>query len=409
VRLVLLPLALVGVLAVLGLVRDDDPAPAAEPEARLAEVGAFDDPVHLTSPPGDERVFVVEKKGRIRVLVDGKPRERPFLDISRDISTTGFEEGLLSLAFAPDYATSGLFYVDYTDVRHATVVEEFRVSRDPDVADPGSRRRVLVIPNTTQRHHGGHILFGPDGRLWISQGDGGTSFIGNFPAQRLDNLHGKVLRIDPRPQGGRSYGIPPDNPFVGRPGRDEIWAYGLRNPWRIEFDPAGALVIGDVGQLSAEEVDVAPVGGLNFGWSCFEGTAPFTFGVDPPASCRETVFPALELIRGSARTVGSTDARPVATRGRPRIDARLTHGDPVCSITLGVFARDAALPGLRGRHLFGDFCDPALRSFRLDGGDVVDVRPVGLEVPLLTSFGVDSGNRIYALSHGGAVYRLEPR
>jgi hypothetical protein len=362
----------------------------------------------VTSPPGDERLFVVERTGRVWVLAQGRRLPRPFLDVSRRISLSGDEEGLLSLAFAPDYATSGLLYVDYTDLRHRTVVEEFRSSADPNVADPRSARKVLVIPNPSEAHHGGLVLFGPDDYLYVGQGDGGIYRDPSFPAQRLDSLHGKILRIDPRRTGKRPYRIPPSNPFVGKPGRDEIWVYGLRNPWRFAFEPAsGALVIGDVGALIAEEMDVAPRAGLNFGWSCFEGTSPYA--VDPPPSCDEAVPPAFELVRGSRRVAELEGVAPTVTRGRPRADARLETGEPVCSIVAGVFVRDPALPSLVGRHVYGDFCDSSLRSFRRDGPRAVDLRQLGLDVVVLSSFGVDASGRVYATSLTGPVYRLKAR
>jgi glucose/arabinose dehydrogenase len=407
-RLVLVPLALLAVVVAVGLAsraESREASPAAQ--VKLVEVGRFDEPVYVTSPPGDERLFVVEKKGRIWVLVDGRRVQRPFLDLSRRVSLTGLEEGLFSLAFAPDYATSGLFYVDYTDLQHRTVVEEYRRSPSPNVADPQTARPVLVIPNPTLGHHGGLLLFGPDGRLWVGQGDGGNSSVTYFPAQELDNLHGKILRIDPKAQGSRPYQIPPDNPFVGRAGRDEIWVYGLRNPWRFGFDTAtGALVIGDVGQLVAEEIDLAPRPGLNFGWSCFEGTSRYAQGPSGPLSCEDTVFPALEFVRGAAPIAEPTKP-PAVTRGRPRVDARLTAGEPVCSIVTGVAVQDPALPGLVGRHLYGDFCDGSLRSFRVDSDQAVDERPLGVDVLLLSSFGVDSRDRVYATSLAGPVYRLD--
>ncbi len=407
-RIALVPLALIAVAAAIGLSsrhQPSDTSPSAS--AKLVEVGRFDEPVYVTSPPGDERLFVVEKKGRIWVLVDGRRLRRPFLDISRRVAFTGAEEGLLSFAFAPDYATSGRFYVDYTDLEHRTVVEEFRRSRDRNVAEPRTARKVLVIPNPTRGHHGGLVVFGPDGYLWVGQGDGGNSSVTRVPAQKLDNLHGKILRIDPRPREGRPYRIPPDNPFVSRAGRDEIWVYGLRNPWRFGFDPAtDALVIGDVGQLTTEEINVARLPGLNFGWSCFEGTTPYTYAPEDVSSCNRAVPPAIELVRGS-KPVEASDAAPTVTRGRPRVDARLLHGDPVCSIVTGDVVQDPALSDLVGRHLYGDFCDPSLWSFRLDGVRAVDQRPLGLKVLLLSSFGADSRGRVYATSLAGPVYRLE--
>jgi hypothetical protein len=407
-RLVLLPLALIAVIAAMGLISQDGMSETAPPpDAKLVEIGRFDEPVHVTSPAGDDRLFVVEKKGKIWVVDEGRRLSRPFLDLSHLVSVEGSEEGLLSLAFAPDYASTGLFYVDYTDRRHWSVVEEYRRATNPNRADSRTARRVLVIPDETNRHNGGLLLFGPDELMYIGQGDAGGSSPGNFPAQRLDNLHGKILRVDPRRAGRRPYRIPEGNPFVGRPGRDEIWAYGLRNPWRFGFDPATkALVIGDVGQLSAEEIDIASRGGVNFGWSCFEGTSQFAHGLNGPPSCTEATPPAIELVRGSAR-VSESSADPAVTRGRPRTDTRLMPGDPVCSIVAGVAVQDPALTALVGRHLDGDFCASSLHSFRLEGERAVDDRPLGVDVPLLSSFGVDARQHVYALSLAGPVYRLE--
>jgi hypothetical protein len=405
-KIVLLPVGLLAILAVIGVVsRDRESEPQAALAVRLVEVGRFEQPVHVTSPPGDERrLFVVEQGGRIWV-VDGHRLPRPFLDISGEVSRTDIEEGLLSLAFAPDYAMSGRFYIDYTDHGHRTIVEEFHRSRDPTLAAVGSRRQVLVVANPTDHHHAGHLLFGPDGYLYISQGDGGDALERNFPSQRLDNLHGKILRIDPRPTGSRPYRIPPDNPFVEGPGRDEIWVYGLRNPWRFGFDAAtGALVIGDAGDLSVEELDIAPRAALNFGWNCFEGSAPRA--PDGHPSCRNALGPAIEHFRGSTPVVRRNEVAPVVTRGRPRVDARLNPGEPACSIVAGVSVQDPELPTLAGRFLYGDFCDNSIRSFRVAGGRAVERRPLGVEVPLVSSFGVDAANRVYAASLEGPVYRL---
>jgi len=412
VRIVVLPLCLFGILAAVGLgSRDEAVEPSATPEVKLVEVGGrFEEPVYATSPPGDVRLFVVEKKGRIWVLLDGRRLRRPFLDLSGRVSSSGLEEGLLSLAFAPDYATSGLFYVDYTDLEHRTIVEEFRRSSDPDIADLGTARRVLVITNPTDRHHGGLVLFGPDGHLYIGQGDGGIFHDLTFPAQRLDTLHGKILRIDPRPRGNRPYRIPSDNPFVGRAGRDEIWVYGLRNPWRFGFDPAtGALVIGDVGQVRIEEIDIAPRAGLNFGWPCLEGNEPFNplASSSAPGSCRDLVPPALEVSRSPIVDVEPKEVAPTVTRGRPRAHVRFTPGEGACTIVAGVAVRDPALPSLAGRQLYGDFCNPALRSFRLEDGRAIDPRPLGVNVFVLSSFGVDAAGRVYATSLNGSVYLLD--
>ena len=409
-RVVLLPLALFGVLAAIGIAsRDKSSDSVAEPQVKLAEVARFDEPVHVASPPGDERLFVVEREGRVWVLAGGRRLPRPFLDLTQRVSARGLEEGLLSIAFAPDYASSRRFYVDYTDRERRTVIEEFRRSENPDVADSRSRRRVLAIPNPTDRHHGGLVAFGPDGYLYVAQGDGGVFHDLTFPSQRLDTLHGKILRIDPRPDEARPYRIPPDNPFVGRPGRDEIWAYGLRNPWRFGFDPASrALVIGDVGQVRIEEIDLATDGGLNFGWPCLEGNEPFN-PLAPslaPGSCRDLIPPILEVLRSPAAVVTPDDVRPTVTRGRPRARVSFTPGEGACSIVVSDVVRDPALPTLSGRHLYGDFCNPELRSFRLENGRAVDVRSLGVELFVLASFGTDAAGRVYAASLNGFVYRL---
>ncbi len=407
-----MPVLLLAFLAAVGLDSREQSSETVPPTplAKLVEVGRFDEPVYVTSPPGDDRLFVVERKGLVRVLVDGRALRRPFLDLSKRVSAKGLEEGLLSLAFAPDYATSGLFYVDYTDLEHRTIVEEFRRSSDPDIADLETARQVLVIPNPTDLHHGGLVLFGPDGRLYIGQGDGGIFHDLTFPSQSLDTLHGKILRIDPRPQGKRAYRIPRDNPFVGRPGRDEIWVYGLRNPWRFGFDhETGALVIGDVGQVRIEEINIAQRPGLNFGWPCLEGNEPFNplAPLASPMSCRDLVPPALEVSRSPTADVEPEGVTPTVTRGRPRVRVRFGPGEGACSVVPGVAVQDPALPGLAGRQLYGDFCNPALRSFRIEGGRAVDPRPLGMNIIVLSSFGVDAVGRVYATSLSGSIYRLE--
>ena len=407
-RLLLLPLGLIGVLATIGLLtRDEKPGRSVPAKVKLAEVGRFEQPVHVASPRGDRRLFVAERAGRIWILKEGRRLSRPFLDVRREVSTEGLEEGFLSFAFAPDFARSGLVYVDFSDRRHRTVIREYtRSTENPNRVDPMSARNVLVLPNATDHHHGGLLLFGPDGRLYIGKGDGGNASATNFPAQRLDNLHGKILRIDPRAGEEAAYRVPADNPFVGTSGRDEIWVYGLRNPWRFSFDPATkALVIGDVGQLTVEEIDVAPRAGLNFGWNCFEGTATFT--PDGPNSCDEVVGPALEHFR-VARPVDEGDGSPVVTRGGPHGSVAFTRAEGLCSVVVGLRVEDPALEDLVERHLYGDFCDPELRSFRLDGATIVDARPIGLSVQNTSSFGTDAEGHVYVTSLAGPVYRLTP-
>src|SRR5215204_346449 len=245
---------------------------------RLLRLGNFDQPTYLAAPRGDRRRFVVQRGGRIVIMRGGRRLSTPFLDISDSVTTEG-EGGLLSMAFAPDYGRSGRFYVYYTDTEGFIQIDEFTRSGDPNRADPGSRRSVMRVPHFESNHKGGQLQFGPDGLLYAGFGDGGGGGDPNENAQNLGRILGKMIRIDPRAEGG--YGIPASNPFRGRAGaRGEIYAYGLRNPYRFSFDRRrGSLVIGDVGQDEVEEVDFvpspgggrAPRGGYNFGWDVFEG------------------------------------------------------------------------------------------------------------------------------------------
>jgi glucose/arabinose dehydrogenase len=357
---------------------------AAKRGVKLVRIGKFDQPLYVTAPPGDtRRLFVVEQGGEIMVMRGGKTLPEPFLDLSSKTEASG-EQGLLSMAFAPDYATSGLFYVDYTDNDGDTRIVEYKRATE-ERADPGSAREVLFQPQPEPNHNGGLLLFGPDKLLYVGFGDGGGAgdqhgAHGN--AQNLSTLLGKILRIDPRQSGSRHYTIPSSNPFAGkRDDRGEIYAYGLRNPWRFSFDRAtGDLVIGDVGQDQWEEVDFMRRGrakGANFGWRVFEGRARY----HPDESAPGAVAPV--IVR--------------------------SHQDGWCSITGGVVVRDRELAGLYGRYVFGDYCRPQILSARLVGGSARDVRSTGLKVPSLTSFGEDAGGRVYATSQAGSVYRLAPR
>src|SRR5581483_1178175 len=247
----------------------------------LQKVGSFDSPVYVTAPPGDaKQLFVVEQTGRIRVVRDGTVLRRPFLDLSGRVSCCG-EQGLLSMAFAPGYRRSGRFYVDYTDAGGDTrVVEYRRRAAGPLAADPSCARVVLTVEQPYPNHNGGQLQFGPDGYLYIGLGDGGSEGDPQRTGQDLSTMLGKILRIDPRPARGQPYRVPADNPFAGVGGaRPEIYAYGLRNPWRFSFDrQTSSLWIGDVGQNELEEVDsigIADGAGANFGWSAYEGDARF--------------------------------------------------------------------------------------------------------------------------------------
>ncbi len=349
---------------------------------RLVKIGVFDQPVFLTGAPGDpRRLFVVQRPGKIAVLVDGRRQAQPFLDISRLVNSSGGEQGLLSIAFAPDYSSSGRFYVYYTDSsNNIRIVQYRRSAHDRNRADPASARNVLTIDHRAEtNHNGGQLQFGPDGDLYVGVGDGGSEGDPHNYGQNNGVLLGKLLRISPRPGGG--YSIPSGNPFAGRPGaRAEIWAYGLRNPWRFSFDRlTGDLAIGDVGQDQEEEIDYARRGrgaGANYGWSVFEGDRRYKPGSAPGA-------------------VG------------PELVAH--HSDGYCAIVGGYVVRDRALPTLYGRYLYGDNCKPQISSIRLTPGRATGNRETGLSVTGLSSFGQDNLGRIYAASLGGPVYRLVER
>jgi glucose/arabinose dehydrogenase len=351
--------------------------------ARLTKIGDFERPVLVTSPPGDARdLFVVEQPGTIRVVQDGVLLPQPFLDIRDEVYFTS-EPGLLSLAFAPDWATSRLAYVFYNQRKgngDSRIAELRSVAGNPLVTDTGAVRTVLEVVKPWENHNGGMLQFGPDGNLYASLGDG-DSGVRNRPgafAQTLDDLLGSIIRIDPR--HGSPYAIPLGNPFAADAGaRPELWAYGLRNAWRFWLDPAtGDMVIGDVGYGAREELDLIPAGtsGQNFGWPCFEGTAPF----DGTAQCEKPVAPILEL----------------------------GHDGGNCSIIAGVVVHDPRLPGLADRLLFGDYCTGAIEAVRVEGGQVVERDALGLTVPELSSFGVDGAGRVYVTSTAGPVYRLDP-
>jgi glucose/arabinose dehydrogenase len=347
----------------------------------LVSIGKFDNPLYVTAPPGDRRrIFVVEQTGRIRVVRGGKVLPEPFLDVSGNV-VSGGEQGLLGLAFAPDYATSGLFYVNYTNTSGDTRIVEFK-RQTADKADPGSARDVLAQQQPEANHNGGQLAFGPDKLLYIGLGDGGGAndqhgARGN--AQDLGSLLGKILRIDPRERGGKPYTIPSSNPFVNRSGaRGEIYAYGLRNPWRFSFDRRTAdLAIGDVGQDTREEVDFVRKGrgrGANFGWRPFEGNRR---NFDEPAP--------------GAR-------KPAFDYGR---------ADGSCSVTGGYIVRDKAVPSLYGRYVYGDYCRGQLYRVRLKGNGAGGRQALNLKrIESLSSFGEDARGRVYAVSLAGTVYRF---
>jgi glucose/arabinose dehydrogenase len=355
----------------------------------LKRIGSFDSPVYVASTPAFPRLlFVVEQGGRVEVLRNGRRLRRPFLDISGLVSFEG-ERGLLSIAFPPDYSRSRAFYVYYTDDRGNIRVDEFR-RRTPTRAARGSRRTVIEIPHTENSNHNGGQLQFLGNLLYFATGDGGSAGDPPNNAQNKDVLLGKLLRIDPRPSGGRPYSIPSSNPFVGRPGRDEIYSYGLRNPFRFSFDtrhPGNPrIAIADVGQNRFEELDYTTVrdaAGANFGWDAFEGFAPYR-----------------EENSGTPDPGGTV--KPVFAYSHSR--------DGSCTIIGGYVVEDPRLPSLLGRYVYTDYCDGQLRSLIPHTGRASDDRPIGgLSVVEPSSFGVDTRGRLYVSSLAGPVYRLVPR
>ena len=364
--------------------------------ATLVPVGTFRSPVFVTSPPGDvHRLFVVEQPGTIRIVKDGVVVPAPFLDLSpagaNMVENAGTEQGLLSMAFAPDFATNGRFDVYYTALAPPAAkpgdiqVDEFRVSAtDSDRADLGTRRPILAIGHPTfANHNGGQLAYGPDGMLWLATGDGAVS----ANAQNASSLLGKVLRIDPRPGAAR---IPRDNPFARGGGAPQVWASGLRNPFRFSFDRAtGDLVIADVGQAFDEEVDFVPLGrgrAANFGWDAVEGsyrTSPATPDNLQPATAdqlpRRYFPPTIEHL----------------------------HGAGWCAVIGGYVVRDPGLPDLFGRYVYSDLCLGHIFSAALIPGGTVGDGPIGLTVTSPTSFGEDACGRLYVTSATGAVLRLQ--
>ncbi len=363
------------------------PARAKAGGVGLKKIGQFDTPVYVAGAPGAPRLlFVVEQGGKIVVLKGGKKLSRPFLDISGDISTGG-ERGLLSVAFPPDYAKSGLFYVYYTDPAGNIRIDEFRRAT-PTRADPGSRREVIDIPHpVNSNHNGGQLQFLGDD-LYLGTGDGGSGGDPPNNAQNKDVLLGKLLRIDPREADGKPYTVPTDNPFVGKPGRDEIYSYGLRNPFRFSFDTGGGapkLAIGDVGQNKYEELDfttVAAARGANFGWDAIEGRAPYTEE------------------NGDTPDPGGT-VKPIFVYSHDR--------DGSCTIIGGYVVHDRSLPGLAGRYVYADLCEGDLRMLGSHLGRAGGDRQLGLHVDSPSSFGEDGAGHVYVASLEGPVYRLVPK
>jgi glucose/arabinose dehydrogenase len=340
----------------------------------------------VTGAPGFPKlVFVVEQPGRVAVLSGGKRLARPFLDIRGRVRYDDAEQGLLSIAFPPDYATSKSFYVYYNDEAGNIHIDEFK-SSSPTRADAGSRRPVIEIPHAENPNHNGGQLQFLDNLLYFGTGDGGSGGDPPNNAQNKDVLLGKLLRIDPRPAGGAPYSVPSSNPFVGGPGRDEIYSYGLRNPYRFSFDTVTAeqprIAVGDVGQNQFEELDyttVAAADGTNFGWDALEGFAPYTEGSSGTADPGNTTKPIF--------------AYPHSRAGS-------------CAIIGGYVVRDRSLGALYKRYVYADLCEGQLRSLVPHLKGASDDRRLGVAVESPTSFGEDDLGHIYVATLEGPVFRL---
>ena len=375
---------------------------------KATPVGNFSAPTYMAAPPGDtDRLFVVEQDGQIALVKDGVKQQTPFLDISSEVHYDGGEQGLLSMAFPPDYARTRTFYVYYTSTSCPNSpgcdehVSEFTADPSGDTASP-SEHLLLTIPHPSQNNHnGGQLQFGPDGDLYISVGDGGGGDDTERNAQKTTTLLGKVLRISP---GTTSYSIPAGNPFPGAPDCSsgtnggsncpEIWAYGLRNPWRFSFDSVtGDLIIGDVGQSRDEEIDFAHPGqnvGANYGWPCYEG---FELNGNRGSS-------------GECNTLPTPVVAPVLAYPHPGNCA----GQPFCGdgIIGGYVMHDPTLPSLNGCYVFGDLSNPALQVVGLGQPMAVGQIALGPQVSNLSSFGVDASGHVYAADIvSGTVYRLD--
>lgn len=344
-------------------------------------VGGLDDPIFLTSPAGDPRLFVAEQSGAIRVIENGELRPTPFIDLGSQVRNGG-ERGLLGVAFHPAYAANGYVFVHYSDNNGDTQVDRYTVSSaDPNVLSPATRLPVLHLAQPYSNHNGGMIAFGPDGMFYLALGDGGSGGDPLNSGQTPTTWLGSILRLDV--DATSPYGIPSDNPFVGSPsaGAPEVWAYGLRNPWRFSFDVAsGRVYIGDVGQNAYEEIDVEAVddAGLNYGWNTMEGNSCYD-----SASCDMTGL-----------------ALPKVVYDNP--------GDG-CAVVGGYVYRGSAIPELQGHYFYSDACAGWLRSFAYDNGRVSNEREWGVgQLGGVRSFGVDADGELYIMA-GASVYRLSEK
>jgi glucose/arabinose dehydrogenase len=356
----------------------DPPVSGDDPPFELVRLEPeFENPIHLASPPGDSRLFVVEQAGRIQVVVGDSSLAEPFLDISDRVSSGG-ERGLLSVAFHPEFEANGRFFVNFTDLDGVTRIERFVVGADPDRAEPGSATLLLTIPQPYANHNGGHLLFGPDGMLYVAVGDGGAAGDPEENGQNRETLLGAILRLNV--EGPGAYSIPADNPWAGHASfRSEIWSYGLRNPWRLAFDPVLSLMyVADVGQNRREEINVVAAGaaGLNFGWNEMEGSICYDADV-----CEQDglVLPAVEYDHSAG-----------------------------CSVTGGAVYRGSQIPAIRGHYFYSDFCRGWLRSFRYESEAVDHMEWEVGSLDSVASFGTDGAGELYIVSRNGSIYSFRP-
>lgn len=337
----------------------------------------LDNPVYLTAPASDLRSFIVEQPGRIRVVENGKLLEKPFLDIRNKVGYGG-ERGLLSVAFHPQYGANGFLFVNYTDKKGDTRIERYTASSDKNVADPASAKLILAIDQPYANHNGGLNLFGPDGMLYIGMGDGGSQGDPHGNGQNRNVLLGKLLRINV--DRGDPYVVPAGNPYAKGGGRGEIWALGLRNPWRFAFDRvSGLLYIADVGQDKYEEIDIAPMSaaGVNYGWNTMEGT-----------SCYKVPL--------------------CATTGLQKPAFSYSHDGGACSIIGGFVYRGRKIPEIQGQYFYSDYCNGWVRSYSYtaDGTNRAWHQWLDGGLGSIVSFGEDAQGELYICSSNGRVYRI---
>jgi glucose/arabinose dehydrogenase len=338
----------------------------------------LESPLFLThAGDGSGYLFIVEQPGTIRVVVQGVLQEKPFLDITERVLSGG-ERGLLGLAFHPDYRRNGRFFVNYTRKQDgATVLAEYHRAGEALRASP-DERVIMTVPQPFANHNGGMVAFGPDGFLYVGRGDGGSRGDPQNRAQNTQELLGKILRLDIDHE--RPYAIPTDNPFARSGGRPEIFAYGIRNPWRFSFDrETKVLWLADVGQYKWEEIDLVMKGG-NYGWRVMEGFHCY----EPAQDCQA---------RGMTM--------PVFEYG---------HEKGRCSITGGYVYRGKLIPSLRGFYIFGDYCSGELFGIKTEGTTSIRSEPDLLRKTgsRISSFGEDEAGELYVVDHGGAVYRISP-